>query len=99
MLSFFQSENVSKTVLPLEASIYFVDEEENKISNEVIIYADKNSEYAEDRQFKKQFTLKRIKYSKYKPYYLIIKNSQTDYEITRFEFMIDIAFQSEFSFI
>lgn len=98
MLSFFQSENVSKTVLPLEASIYFVDDEENKISNEVIIYADKNSDFAEDRQFKEKFTLKRINYSKNKPYYLIIKDIQSDLEIKRFEFMIDIAFQSEFSF-
>ena len=99
MLSFFQSENISKKVLPLEASIYFVDDEENKISNEVIIYADKDSQYAEDRQFKEKFTLKRINYSKNKPYYLIIKDIQTDLEINRFEFMIDIAFQSEFSFI
>lgn len=98
MLSFFQNENISKTVLPLEASIYFVDEEDNKISNEEIIYADRNSEYAEDRQFKRKFTLKRVPYSKFKPYYLVIKNIQTDLEITRFEFMIDIAFQREISF-
>ena len=38
-------------------------------------------------------------YHHYKPYYLIIKDIQTDFEINRFEFMIDIAFQSEFSFI
>ncbi len=49
MLTFFQKENVSKIVLPLEASIYFEDDDGNKISNEVIIFADKNSEYSQDR--------------------------------------------------
>lgn len=98
MLTFFQKENVSKTVLPLEASIYFEDNEGNKISNEVIIFADRNSEYAEDRQFKEKFTLKRMSYSKNKSYYLIIKNGQTDLEVNRFEFMIDIAFQDGFDF-
>ena len=98
MLTFFQKENVSKTVLPLEASIYFEDDEGHKISNEVIIFADRNSEYAEDRQFKEKFTLKRMSYSKLKNYYLIIKDGQTDLEVNRFEFMIDIAFQDGFDF-
>ena len=98
MLTFFQKENVSKTVLPLEASIYFEDDEGHKISNEVIIFADRDSEYAEDRQFKEKFTLKRMSYSKQKSYYLIIKDGQTDLEVDRFEFMIDIAFQDEFDF-
>ena len=98
MLTFFQKENVSKTVLPLEASIYFEDDEGNKISNEVIIFADRNTEYSEDRQFKEKFTLKRMSYSKLKSYYLIIKDGQTDLEVNRFEFMIDIAFQDGFDF-
>ena len=98
MLTFFQKENVSKTILPLEASIYFEDDDGNKISNEVIIFADKNSEYSQDRQFKEKFTLKRMSYSKSKKYYLIIKDGQTDLEIDRIEFMIDIAFQDGFDF-
>ena len=97
-LSFFQKENISKTVLPLEASIYFEDDEGNKISNEVLIFADRNSEYAEDRQFKEKFTLKRISYSKSKRYYLVIKDTKTDLEINRHEFMIDIAFQGGIDF-
>lgn len=97
-LSFFQKENISKTVLPLEASIYFEDDDGNKISNEVLIFADRNSEYAEDRQFKEKFTLKRISYSKSKRYYLVIKDTKTDLEINRHEFMIDIAFQGGIDF-
>ena len=98
MLTFFQKENVSKTVLPLESSIYFEDDDGNKISNEVIIFADRNSEYAQERQFKEKFTLKRMTYSKSKKYYLIIKDGQTDLEVDRVEFMIDIAFQDGFDF-
>lgn len=97
-LSFSQQENISRTVLPLEATIYFEDEDGNKISNEVIIFADKNSKYAEDRQFKENFTLKRMSYSKTKRYYLIIKNTKTDLEINRYEFIIDIPFQGGIDF-
>ena len=97
-LTFFQKENISKTVLPLEASIFFVDEEGNKISNEGIIFADRNSDYAEDRQFKEKFTLKRIAYSKNKKYYLVMYDAKTDMEINRIEYLIDIAFQDEDSF-
>ena len=99
MLSFFQEENISKNVLPFEASIYFIDSDGNKISNEVIIYADKNSEYAEDRKFMKQFTLKRINYSKDKKYYLRIDDAKTGEEVSHYEFIIDIAFQDEFNFL
>ena len=98
MLTFYQSENISNKVIPLDAAIYFVDEDEMKISNEVIIHADKNTDSAEDREFKRKFTLSRVNYSKSKNYYLIIKDNQEDIEIDRIEFMIDIAFQDGFDF-
>lgn len=98
MLTFFQEENISKNVLPFEASIYFIDSDGNRISNEVIIYADKNSEYAEDRKFMRQFTLKRINYSKDKRYYLRIDNAKGE-EVDHYEFIIDIAFQDGFNFM
>lgn len=34
MLTFFQKENISQDVLPLEAAVYFVDDDNNKISRE-----------------------------------------------------------------
>ena len=39
-----------------------------------------------------------MSYSKSKKYYLIIKDGQTDLEVDRIEFMIDIAFQDGFDF-
>jgi len=97
--TFFQNENVSNTVLPLEAGIYFVDEEDNKISNDVIIYANINSDLAEDREFIEKFTLRQIPYNKNNKYYMVIKNLKTDEEIERIEFIIDLAFQDNFNFI
>lgn len=98
MLTFFQKENVSNTILAREFSIYFEDDDGNKISNEVLIFANRNSEYAEDRQFKEKITFKRISYSKNKRYYLIIKDTEKDLEIDRIEYMIDIAIQDNFDF-
>lgn len=94
ILTFFQKENISQNVLPLEAVISFVDEYDEKISNEVIIFANKNSDAAEDREFKEKFTLKRKEYDKSKDYYLEIKDANEDKVIVREKFTIDLAFQS-----
>ncbi len=98
MLTFFQKENISQDVLPLESSIYFVDEDNNKISSEVIIFADKNSDSAEDREFKEKFRLLQKQYDKSKDYYLIIRDSKEDLEVERIPFTIDMAFQDGFDF-
>ena len=98
MLTFFQKENVSQDVLPLEASIYFVDEDNNKISGDAIIFADKNSDSAEDREFKEKFRLLQKQYDKSKNYYLIIRDLKEDIEVERIPFTIDMAFQDGFDF-
>lgn len=98
MLTFFQKENISQDVLPLEASIYFVDEDNNKISGETIIYADKNSDSAADREFKEKFKLLQKQYDKSKNYYLIIRDLNEDIEVERIPFIIDMAFQDGFDF-
>ncbi len=98
MLTFFQKENTSQDVLPLEASIYFVDDENNKISSEVIIFADVNSDSAEDREFKERFRLLQKQYDKSKDYYLIIRDLKEDIEVERIPFMVDIPIQDDFDF-
>lgn len=98
MLTFFQKENISQEVLPLEASVYFVDEDNNKISGENIIFADKNSDSAEDREFKENFRLLQKQYDKSKNYYLIIRDLKEDLEVERIPFTIDMAFQDGFDF-
>lgn len=98
ILTFIQKENISNRILPLEAKLYFVDEEGEKISNEVIIHANKRVDSAQDREFKEKFTLRNIKYSKSKKYYLVMKNMENDVEINRYEFIIDIAISDDFEF-
>lgn len=98
MLTFFQKENVSTGIIPLDASIYFVDSEDNKISNTVPINANIDSPNAIDREFKEHFALKDdIQYDKNKEYYLIIKNLNTGF-VEKIPFVIDIAFQDGFDF-
>ncbi|BDZ68769.1 BREX-1 system phosphatase PglZ type A [Methanobacterium ferruginis] len=98
LLTFAQNENISSTILPLEAKLYFQDETGEKISNEVIIHADRNVGSAKDREFKEKFTLRNKKYSKDRKYYLIIENMENDAEIGRYEFIIDIAISDDFIF-
>ena len=98
MLTFFQKENISQDILPLEASVYFVDDDNNKISSENIIYANKNSDSSEDREFKEKFTLLQKQYDKSKNYYLIIRDLKEDIEVERIPFTIDMAFQDGFDF-
>lgn len=98
-LRFFQKENVSDTVLPLEASLYFVDENNNKISGEEIIYANKDTQSSEEREYIVQFRLLQRQYDKSKDYYLIIRDLKEDIEVDRIPFTIDIAFQDSFDFL
>ncbi|WP_071906587.1 BREX-1 system phosphatase PglZ type A [Methanobacterium congolense] len=98
MLTFAQKENISNKIVPLETNIFFEDENGEKISNEVIIYANKNVDSAKDREFKEKFTLRNRKYSKSKKYYLVMKNMENNVEINRYEFTIDIAISDDFEF-
>ncbi len=97
-LTFFQKENISQDIVPLHASIYFIDEGNNKISGDSIIFADKNSNSAEDREFKVNFKLSQRQYDKSKNYYLIIRDLNEDVEVERIPFTIDMAFQDGFDF-
>lgn len=98
MLTFFQKENVSQDVKSRKVSIYFVDDDNNKISSDAIIFANKNSDSAEDREFKEKFRLLQKQYNKSKNYYLILRDVDDELEIKRIPFTIDIAFQDGFDF-
>ncbi|WP_370004406.1 BREX-1 system phosphatase PglZ type A [Methanothermobacter sp. KEPCO 2] len=97
-LTFVQTESVSETVLPLEAKIYFEDENGERISNEVIIHASSRASSPREREFREKFTLRHREYSNRKKYYLVIKNMENDVELERCEFTIDIPFSDDFVF-
>jgi uncharacterized protein (TIGR02687 family) len=99
-LEFFQTEKIEDKRVPLRLKVYFVDEENNRISNENIIIADSKSETYEDRSFREKFVLKNRKYDKIKKYYLIMEDEEETVEkiYDKIPFIIDIAISDDFGF-
>jgi len=97
-LDFIQTENVSDTLQPIKIKVFFETDSGEKISDEEIIVADKKNASPEKRQFREKFTFRNRKYSKDEKYYLVMKDAMSDMEISRHEFIIDIAFADDFGF-
>ncbi|MCL2156397.1 MAG: BREX-1 system phosphatase PglZ type A [Methanobrevibacter sp.] len=97
-LTFAQSDKISDKVLPLQALIYIEDEYQNKISNEIIIHANKTDDDPKLLEFREKITVRNKQYDKSKNYYLVIEDEDKNTEIDRYEFVIDLAFADEFDF-
>lgn len=99
-LEFFQTDKVEDKKTPRTLKLYFVDDKNNRISNENIIIADSRSSKAEDRTFREKFTLKDQAYDKNEKYYLIMEDEQESVEniYDRTSFMIDLAIVNDFGF-
>src|SRR5699024_6405805 len=97
-LNFFQTEKVEGKMTPRTANIYMVDEQEQKISNEEVVIADKATDKPEERMFKLRFVLKTQDYDKSKTYYLIVKDMETRVVLERIPFTISLGIINEFDF-
>jgi hypothetical protein len=97
-LDFIQTENVSDTLQPVKIKVFFETGSGEKISDEELIIADRKNASPEKRQFREKFTFRNRKYSKDEKYYLVMKDMISDMEISRYEFIIDIAFADDFGF-
>ena len=97
-LDFIQTENVSDVLQPIRIKVYFEIKSGEKISDEEIIVADRKNATPEKRQFHEKFTFRNRKYLKSEKYYLVMKDALSDMEISRHEFIIDIAFADDFGF-
>ena len=97
-VEFVQTEPVSDVVKETSYKIYFVDDNENKISNENILIADKKDSETVNRLTKLRFNFKNGKYDNSKKYYLLIRDEKNDMEVLRQEVNIDIAFADDFGF-
>lgn len=97
-LEFFQTEKLEDKKLPLTLKLYFVDEHDNRISNENIIIADSRSPKPEERSFREKFTLKDMAYDKTKKYYLILEDEDEPVEkiYEKIPFTIDLLFSDDF---
>ncbi|NLW23294.1 MAG: BREX-1 system phosphatase PglZ type A [Tissierellia bacterium] len=88
-LDFFQTERVGGKITPSLVKVYLMDSDENIISNEGILLADKSSDKPEDRTMTIRFILKSMDYDRNKDYYLIIEDVETG-EYERIPFTIDL---------
>ena len=97
-MDFIQSDPVSDTVKETTYRIYFISEENEKISNENIYKADNRDSDATKRIFRMRFTFKNKKYNKEKQYYLVVYDEATGIENFRHPVIMDLAFADDFGF-
>jgi len=97
-MDFVQSEAVSDTVKPAKYRVFFISEDNEKISNENTYVADNRELSAQKRIFRLRFTFKNKKYDKDKQYYLVVYDEDTGLEQWRHPVMMDIAFADDFGF-
>lgn len=97
-LDFIQNEPVGSVVKETTYRICFVNENGDKISNEILHTADNKSTEAANRIFKLRFNLRNRPYNRSDKYYLLIVDDKKDLEVLRQEVMIDIAFADDFGF-
>lgn len=97
-LDFIQSEAVGKLVKETTYKLYFITEDNERISNENIYVADKKDEEPQKRVFRMSFRFKDRKYDKTSKYYLVGHDEKNNLEVLRHEVMMDIAFANDFGF-
>ena len=97
-LDFIQQEPVSDVVKPAEYKLYFISEENEKISNEHLYKADKKDSDPNKRMFRLRFNFKNKKYDTAKKYWLVATNTETGVDLFRHQVIMDIAFADDFGF-
>jgi len=97
-LDFIQSEPVSDVVKETSYKVFFISEDNERISNECIYIADKKDNDPGKRIFRLKFNFKNKQYDKSKQYYLVAYDEKNDIEVLRHGVVMDIAFADDFGF-
>ncbi|WP_347297574.1 BREX-1 system phosphatase PglZ type A [Dolosigranulum savutiense] len=97
-LDFVQTEPVSDMVKETQYRVYFISEDNEKISNENIVIADKKDTETVKRMFRLRFSFKNKQYNESQKYYLVVYDDMNNLEVLRHEIIIDIAFVDSFDF-
>ena len=97
-MDFIQTAPISNTVKKATYKMYFISEDNEKISNENIYIADSRETDSQKRIFRMRFTFKNKRYDKNKQYYLVVYDDATGIEAFRHPFIMDIAFADDFGF-
>lgn len=98
ILDFIQSEPVSDTVKATTYKLFFLSDANERVSNEVSLFADSREKDAQKRIFRLKFQFKDKKYDRQKQYYLVVCDDSTGLELFRHPMMIDLAFADDFGF-
>lgn len=97
-LDFVQKDPISDLVKEAQYRVYFISDDNEQISNENIIIADKKDKDTTKRIFRLRFSFKNKQYNKSKKYYLVAYNDKNNLEVFRHEIIMDIAFSDDFGF-
>ena len=97
-MDFIQSDPVSDIMKETTYRIYFLSEENEKISNENILVADSRESDPLKRISRLRFTFKNKKYDKEKKYFLVVYDETTGLEVFRHPVTMDLAFADDYGF-
>ena len=97
-LDFVQTEPVSDVVKETSYRVYFISENNEKISNENIVIADKKDKDTTKRMFRLRFSFKNKQYNRSQKYYLVAYDEKNDIEVLRHEIIMDIALADDYGF-
>lgn len=97
-MDFIQSDPVSDIIKEATYRIYFLSEENEKISNENILVADSRESDPLKRISRLRFTFKNKKYDKEKKYFLVVYDETTGLEVFRHPVTMDLAFADDYGF-
>ncbi|MEG0470653.1 MAG: hypothetical protein RR562_12165, partial [Longicatena sp.] len=97
-LDFIQSDAVTSTQKETTYKVFFVSDDNEKISNDNIYVADKKDLDASKRVFRLKFSFKNKKYDGNRKYYLVAFDEKNDLEVLRHEVKMDLSFVDDFGF-
>ncbi|OUP58762.1 BREX-1 system phosphatase PglZ type A [Butyricicoccus pullicaecorum] len=98
ILDFIQSEPVSDVVKPATYRLFFLSEDNERISNENSYIADSRDQDAQKRIFRMKFQFKDKKYDKDKQYFFVVYDDTTGLEVFRHPVIMDLAFTDDYGF-
>ena len=98
ILDFIQSDSVSDTVKAASYKIFFISEDNERISNENSYIADSREPEARKRIFRMKFQFKDKKYHKDKQYFLVVCDADSGFETFRHQVIMDLMFADDYGF-
>ena len=98
ILDFIQSEPVSDVVKAATYRLFFISDDNERISNENSCITDSRDQDASKRIFRMKFQFKEKKYDKDKQYFFVICDDATGLEVFRHPVIMDMAFADDYGF-